>query len=172
MHKYKPSTPSTDQHVWAEHYDRPVNDIFAIQTILSKVTQSARANVSLREEAALEERPTKDIKAYNLYYEAASLIDQIASAEEGKEQEKGYLRAMALLTQAIARDPDFVLAYCRLAEANVEFYRLGIRSLFATARAGEIRDRFRLSLATRFRRSSPRVGDLFLPLLLRLRSRA
>jgi serine/threonine protein kinase/tetratricopeptide (TPR) repeat protein len=113
----------TDQHVWAEHYDRPVSDIFAIQTDLAqKVTDQLHAKLSAREKAALEEGPTKDLKAYNLYYEAASLIDRIGFAEEGKDQEKAYLHAMALLTQAIARDPDFVLAYCRLAEANVEFY--------------------------------------------------
>jgi serine/threonine protein kinase/tetratricopeptide (TPR) repeat protein len=116
----------TDEHVWAEHYDRPVSDLFAIQTDLAqKVTDQLHAKLSASEKAALEERPTKDIKAYNLYYEAASLIDQIGSAEEGKDQEKAYLHAMALLTQAIARDPDFVLAYCRLAEANVEFYFKG-----------------------------------------------
>jgi TolB-like protein/predicted Ser/Thr protein kinase/Flp pilus assembly protein TadD len=116
----------TDEHVWAEHYDRPVSDLFAIQTDLAqKVTDQLHAKLSASEKAALEERPTKDLKAYNLYYEAASLIDQIGSAEEGKDQEKAYLHAMALLTQAIARDPDFVLAYCRLAEANVEFYFKG-----------------------------------------------
>jgi TolB-like protein/tRNA A-37 threonylcarbamoyl transferase component Bud32 len=113
----------TDEHIWAEHYDRPVSDIFAIQTDLAqKVTDQLHAKLSVSEKAAIQERPTKDLKAYNLYYEAASLIDQIGSAEEGKDQEKAYLHAMALLTQAIARDPDFVLAYCRLAEANVEFY--------------------------------------------------
>jgi serine/threonine protein kinase/tetratricopeptide (TPR) repeat protein len=116
----------TDEHVWAEHYDRPVSDIFAIQTDLAqKVTDQLHAKLSVSEKAAIEERPTKDLKAYNLYYEAASLIDQISFAENGKDQEKAYLRAIELLTQAIARDPDFVLAYCRLAEANVEFYFQG-----------------------------------------------
>src|SRR5438132_2060915 len=116
----------TDEHIWAEHYDRPVSDIFAIQTDLAqKVTDQLHAKLSISEKAAIEERPTKDLKAYNLHYEAASLIDQIGSAEEGKDQEKAYLHAMALLTQAIARDPDFVLAYCRLAEANLEFYFQG-----------------------------------------------
>jgi TolB-like protein/Tfp pilus assembly protein PilF/predicted Ser/Thr protein kinase len=113
----------TDEHVWAEHYDRPVRDLFAIQTDLAqKVTDQLHTKLSPNEKAALEERPTKDIKAYSLYYEAASVIDQIGSAEEGKDQEKAYLHAMALLTQAITRDPNFVLAYCRLAEANIEFY--------------------------------------------------
>jgi TolB-like protein/predicted Ser/Thr protein kinase/Flp pilus assembly protein TadD len=115
-----------DQHVWAEHYDRPVSDLFAIQTDLAqKVTDQLHAKLSASEKAALEERPTKDLKAYNLYYEAASLLDQIGSAEVGKDQEKAYLHAIALLTEAISWDPDFVLAYCRLAEANVEFYFQG-----------------------------------------------
>jgi TolB-like protein/predicted Ser/Thr protein kinase/Flp pilus assembly protein TadD len=116
----------TDEHVSAEHYDRPVRDLFAIQTDLAqKVTDQLHAKLSASEKAALEERPTKDLKAYNLYYEAASLIGEIGSAELGKDQEKAYLHAIALLTQAISRDPDFVLAYCRLAEANVEFYFQG-----------------------------------------------
>jgi tetratricopeptide (TPR) repeat protein len=113
----------TDEHIWAEHYDRPLSDIFAIQADLAqKVTDQLHAKLSVSEKAAIEERPTNDLKAYNLYYEAASLIDQIGYAEEGKDQEKAYLHAMALLSEAITRDPNFVLAYCRLAEANVEFY--------------------------------------------------
>ena len=113
----------TDAHIWAEHYDRPLSDIFAIQTDLAqKVTDQLHAKLSLREKAALEERPTKDLKAYNLYHEAARLIDQISYDEESKDQEIAYFHAIGLLDQAIVRDPAFVLAYCRLAEANVELY--------------------------------------------------
>ena len=113
----------TDEHIWAEHYDRPLSDIFAIQTDLAhKVTDQLHAKLSLREKAALEELPTKDLKAYNLYSEALSLIDQISFDEENKDQEKAYFHAIGLLDQAIVRDHVFVLAYCRLAEANVELY--------------------------------------------------
>lgn len=113
----------TDEHVWAEHYDRPLSDIFAIQTDLAqKIADQLHAQLSTREKAALQGGPTKDLKAYNLYYEAASLIDQHASDEDGKEQADAYLHAMVLLNQAITRDPTFILAYCRLAEANIEFY--------------------------------------------------
>ena len=116
----------TDEHVWAEHYDRPVSDLFAIQTDLAqKVTDQLHTKLSVSEKVAIGERPTKDLQAYNLYYEAASLIDQIAYGEAGKDQEKAYLHAMALLTQAITRDANFVLAYCRLAEAHIEFYFQG-----------------------------------------------
>src|SRR5262249_4786333 len=137
----------TDEHVWAEHYDRPVSDLFAIQTDLAqKVTDQLHAKLSASEKAALEERPTKDLKAYNLYYEAASLIDEIGSAEVGKDQEKAYLHAIALLTQAISRDPDFVLAYCRLAEAHVELYfqRYDLSSRRLRLAPGAIASAFRL----------------------------
>src|SRR5438874_6583270 len=67
----------TDEHIWAEHYDRPLSDIFAIQTDLAqKVTDQLHAKLSISEKAAIEERPTKDLKAYNLYYEAAHLMDE------------------------------------------------------------------------------------------------
>jgi serine/threonine protein kinase/tetratricopeptide (TPR) repeat protein len=113
----------TDEHVWAEHYDRPLSDIFAIQTdVAQKVIDQLHRKLSLREQAALDERPTKNIQAYHLYYEAASLIDQVTAAENGKDQANAYLHAMDMLKQAIARDPGFVLAYCRLAEAEIAYY--------------------------------------------------
>jgi serine/threonine protein kinase/tetratricopeptide (TPR) repeat protein len=113
----------TDTGIWAEEYDRDLNDVFAIETeVAQSIANRLRTKISAREKAALQEWPTKDLVAYDRYVQGASLIDQIGPAEVGKDQEKGYLHAMALLTQAIARDPDFVLAYCRLAEANVEFY--------------------------------------------------
>jgi tetratricopeptide (TPR) repeat protein len=69
----------------------------------------------------MEERPTRDLAAYNLYAEATCLIDA-APYEESEEPKKEYLRAVELLNQAIARDPAFLLAYCRLAEADDELY--------------------------------------------------
>ncbi len=113
----------TDAGIWAEEYDRDLNDVFAIETeVAESIANRLRAKVSAREKAAMQERPTKDLAAYDRYVQAASLIEQIGPAMEGNDQEKAYLHAIALLTQAIARDPDFLLAYCRLAEANVEFY--------------------------------------------------
>lgn len=116
----------TDEHVWAEHYDRPVNDIFAIQTDLAqKLTSQLHAKLSVGEKAALEAQPTKDLKAFNLYSEAARLIDEYETGGPEKEQKEAYLRAMTLLDEAITRDPDFVLAYCRTAEVHIEFYFQG-----------------------------------------------
>src|SRR5206468_2347958 len=89
-----------------------------IQTeIAQKIAAQLQARISPREKEALERPPTKDVTAYNLYLEAKSLVDQ-AAYMEGKQLAETNSRAIALLNQAVGRDSDFVLAYCRLAEAH------------------------------------------------------
>jgi len=110
----------TDNHVWAEEYDRDLSDIFAIQSeIAQKIADQLQAKISAREKAAIEERPTKDFVAYDFYVRATSLIDGYYTSAN---YEKDLLQAVELLSQAIARDPAFLLAYCRLAEAHDELY--------------------------------------------------
>src|SRR5213595_3634242 len=112
----------SDTHVWAEEYNRDLADVFAIQTeIAQKIANQLHAKISAREKVAMEERPTRDLVAYDLYIRAAALIDQAAYAPE-QERWKDYFQAVELLNQAIARDPAFLLAYCRLAEAHDELY--------------------------------------------------
>jgi TolB-like protein/Tfp pilus assembly protein PilF/predicted Ser/Thr protein kinase len=112
----------TSAGIWAEEYDRDLNDVFAIETEMAQsIANRLRAKVSAREKVAMQEWPTKDLVAYDLYVRAASLIDKAAYTPR-KEQEKDYFQAIELLNQAIARDPAFLLAYCRLAEANNELY--------------------------------------------------
>src|SRR5213082_3224840 len=112
----------TDTHVWAEQYDRGLNDLFAVQTeIAQKIANQLHAKISAREKVAMEERPTRDLVACDLYIRAAALIDQATYAPE-QEKWKDYFQAVELLNQVIARDPAFLLAYCRLAEAHDELY--------------------------------------------------
>jgi len=112
----------TDAGVWAEEYDRDLNDVFAIETeVAQSIANRLRAKVSAREKVAMQEWPTRDLVAYDLYVQARSLIDK-AAYEERNEQGKHYFQAIELLNQAIARDPNFLLAYCRLAEGHDELY--------------------------------------------------
>src|SRR2546425_7371332 len=105
----------TDAGIWAEEYERGLNDVFAIETeVAQSIANRLRAKVSAREKVALQQRPTMDLVAYDLYVQATSLIDK-AAYESGEEQGKDYFQAIELLNQAIARDPAFLLAYCRLA---------------------------------------------------------
>jgi serine/threonine protein kinase/tetratricopeptide (TPR) repeat protein len=115
----------SDTHVWAEEYNRDLNELFAIQTeIAQKIANQLHAKISVGEKAAMEERPTQDLVAYDFYVHAASLIDEATYAPE-QERWKDYFQAVELLNQAIARDPAFLLAYCRLAEAHDELYFQG-----------------------------------------------
>jgi serine/threonine protein kinase/TolB-like protein/Tfp pilus assembly protein PilF len=112
----------TDAGIWAEEYDRNLNDVFAIETeVAQSIANRLRTRISARERAVIQERPTNDLVAYDLYVHAVSLIDK-AAYEERKEQGQDYFQAIELLNQAIARDRAFLLAYCRLAEAHDELY--------------------------------------------------
>ena len=61
----------TDTHIWAEQYDRDLNDMFAIQSeIAQKVAQQLHAKISAAEKLAIERRPTGDLVAFDLYSRA------------------------------------------------------------------------------------------------------
>src|SRR5439155_24894552 len=66
----------TDAGIWADEYDRDLNDIFAIETeVAQSIANRLRAKVSAREKAAMQERPTKDLVAYDLYVRATPVIE-------------------------------------------------------------------------------------------------
>jgi len=104
----------TDTHVWAEEYDRDLNDLFAIQAeIAQKVAEHLHAKLSTSEKASIEEKPTQDLVAYDFYVRAVAIIynaqvDSLADLVNLSE-------AVELLNKAVARDPNFSLAYCELA---------------------------------------------------------
>jgi len=105
----------TDTQVWAEEYDRDLNDLFAVQSeIAQKVAQQLHAKLSASEKASVEERPTQDLVAYDFYVRAVSMIynAQVPFVETNTSE------AVDLLNKAAARDPNFFLAYCQLALAH------------------------------------------------------
>src|SRR5205085_1574303 len=65
----------TDAHLWAQTYDRDLADVFAIQTEIAKaIADQLQARLSPKEKAAIEERPTNDLAAYDLYLRAKQLL--------------------------------------------------------------------------------------------------
>jgi TolB-like protein/Tfp pilus assembly protein PilF len=107
-----------DTHLWAEHYDRDVADIFAIQSeIAQQITDQLQAKLSAAEKAAISERPTADPVAYAYYTKAKEL--NTWSNWEGEE--KNLNQKVELLEKAIQRDPNFALAYCELARTQIDF---------------------------------------------------
>src|SRR5581483_10535232 len=113
----------TDAHVWAQEYDRDLNDVFTLQTeIAQKVADQLGTEVSSTEKAAIEEPPTTDLVAYDAYLRAKDYINGIAFSSRAKED---LFQAVQLLEQAVARDPLFFLAYGELAGAHDRIYFLG-----------------------------------------------
>jgi TolB-like protein/class 3 adenylate cyclase/Tfp pilus assembly protein PilF len=110
-----------DVHLWAEHYDRPLDDVFAIQSEVAKsIADQLRAKLSPGEKAAIEQPPTADLAAFDLYTRAKTLTLQVSYI--GARSKDNVLQAIELLNQAVARDPNFLLAYCRLAYAHDFLY--------------------------------------------------
>src|SRR6266545_1953179 len=107
----------TDTHVWAEQYDRDLNDLFAIQSeIAQKVAEQLRAKISAAEKLAIERKPTADLTAFDLY----SRANDILLARNSRLAD--YVQAIDLLNQAVARDPSFLQAYCQIALAHDSLY--------------------------------------------------
>jgi TolB-like protein/Tfp pilus assembly protein PilF len=114
----------TQNRLWAETYERDLAEVFAIQSeIVRRTISQLRANVSEKEKVAIAERPTKDLAAYGLYVRANALIATIALNPQINDR---LHEAIQLLDQAIARDPDFYLAYCELSVAHDYLYFFGL----------------------------------------------
>lgn len=115
----------TRMHLWAQHYDGYLDELFAMETDVARsAADRLGARVSLPEQLAIEERPTRDLIAYELYIRAFPLIEE--SVYYGLSSETNLFKAVELLNQAIARDPGFLLAYCQLARAHDGIYWTGL----------------------------------------------
>jgi len=113
----------TDAHLWAQTYDRELADVFAIQSEIAKtIADQLQARLSPTEKAALEQRPTANLAAFDPYVRATAFMDVGPGDLNTREN---LLQAVNFLGQAIARDPAFLLAYCKLAYAHDRLYLLG-----------------------------------------------
>jgi TolB-like protein len=101
-----------DSHVWAEHYDRALDDVFAIQTeIATRIAEQLNAKLSADEQKVVASRPTKSIEAYDAYLRGRSLQVTTGGEEAWPQIEAAYAGAVRL-------DPDFAVAWARLAIAR------------------------------------------------------
>ncbi len=112
----------TDAHVWAQTYDRDLADVFAIQSEIAKtIAEQLQANLSPKEKAEIDQKPTNDLEAYDLYLRAMQANRARASSigsggvEEAKEETR-------LLEAAIDRDPAFVPALAQLSQTHLYLY--------------------------------------------------
>src|SRR5207247_2861451 len=95
---------------------RELDDVVAIETELAQaIADELQAKLSASEKAAIEEKPTQDLVAYDFYVRALSIIYN-AQVDLGPSVDLS--EAVDLLNKAVARDPNFFLAYCQLAFAH------------------------------------------------------
>jgi serine/threonine protein kinase/tetratricopeptide (TPR) repeat protein len=107
---------------WTGIYERPMKGVFALQSeITQAVAARLKARLSPNETVALNEPLTVDLRAYDLYLQAQAIERLVKdTAEEASVTE----RRISLLSDAVDRDPKFVLAYCALAKAYDTLYQI------------------------------------------------
>ncbi len=113
----------TDMHLWAETYDRSLEDIFEIQTdVAQHIAKALEATLTEKEVELLEKKPTSSVEAYDLYLRGRHAWNE--RTERGLDESVDFLR------KALDRDPSFALARAGLADA---YATLGIYNARASA---------------------------------------
>ena len=112
-----------DNTIWADSYDRDLTDIFAIQSEVAQViANKLTATLSPEEKKSIEQKPTDNLAAYDLYLRAKESIAKAELSLPSGNFEKPLVDAIALLEQACNLDPNFTLAYCAAAHAHDLLY--------------------------------------------------
>ncbi|MDQ3413639.1 MAG: hypothetical protein M3480_01470 [Verrucomicrobiota bacterium] len=113
----------TDLHLWAEVYDKPLDDVFAIQSEIAKaIADQLKAEISPSEKAAIERPPTTDLTAFSLYEQAKALWSDVTGPVPAKEN---LPKAVDLLDRAVGRDPQFLEGWCLLSRVHGAIYWFG-----------------------------------------------
>lgn len=108
---------ATDEHLWAESYNRTLDDIFGVQAeIAQTVAESLSARLTGDEQTQIASKPTRNTKAYEAYLRGLSMEGRYsASADEFRKRADAY-------QQAVELDPGFALAWAGLSQARTELY--------------------------------------------------
>jgi serine/threonine-protein kinase len=100
---------ATDEHLWAEHYDRTLDDAFAIQSdVAQQIANAVGATLSSVERGRLAAAPTANAEAYRLYLQGFEYYRRPAALQND------YESAEHLFEHALALDPNFALAHAAL----------------------------------------------------------
>jgi TolB-like protein len=103
---------AADRHLWAQNYDRNLDDIFAVQSDVAKqVAEALRVRILSSEKERVEKKPTESMAAYTLYLRGRSLWNK-----RGREDLK---KAMEYFELAVREDPGFALGLVGQADCAV-----------------------------------------------------
>ena len=114
-------------HLWSDTYDRPLDDIIAVQEDIARAI-AGELRLRLTLEAPVAGRHSEDREAYLLYLKGLHALNQHTPASAHQ--------AIAYLEQAIARDPDYALAHASIAHAHMSLIDVaGVHPEVAAAHA-------------------------------------
>ncbi len=107
-----------DKHLWAQNYDRNLDDIFVVQSeIAEKVAGELRIRLVGSERRTLEKKPTENTEAYTFFLRGRELLTE--------ETESSLRQAISLFEKAIQLDPSFARAYVGMAECHLALAESG-----------------------------------------------
>ena len=110
---------ATDEHVWAESYNRKLDDVFGVEgEVASAIADELNAKLTGAEQKAITDRPTQNLAAYDAYLRGLSV--------EHRASNSAYKEAAAAYATAVRLDPKFALAWARLATIQSYLYFNGI----------------------------------------------
>jgi TolB-like protein/class 3 adenylate cyclase/Tfp pilus assembly protein PilF len=110
---------ATAEHLWAESYNRKLDDVFGVEgEVANAIADQLNAKLTGAEQKAVAEKPTQNAAAYDVYLRAVA-IDNALTLDTTK-------RAADLYAEAVRLDPQFALAWARLAVARSQLYFNGI----------------------------------------------
>jgi TolB-like protein/Tfp pilus assembly protein PilF len=123
----------SDEHIWAEQYDRELTDIFAIQSdVAQQIAAALEATLTAAERERIERAPTTDQEAYDLYLRGRHFWSQ---------RGEGLQRGLHYFQRALEKDPDYARAHAGVADCYnlLGFYAyLPPHEAFPAARAAAI----------------------------------
>jgi TolB-like protein/class 3 adenylate cyclase len=138
-----------DAHLWAQTYDRDLADVFAIQSEIAKaIADQLQAKLSPAEKKAIEQPPTTDLVAFDLYSRGKTLLEFPGN---GAGVEARIREGIELLKRATAQDPTFHAAFCQLVLGNDRLYAEGYDHTPERLKAAELA----LSAAEQLKPDSP-----------------
>jgi adenylate cyclase len=98
-----------DRHLWAESYDRQLDDVFAIQSdVAQRIVDSLQATLTAKERARLESRPTESVEAYEWYLKGRHAL--------ARRNEASLRAAIDAFRKAVEADPSYAQAWSGLAD--------------------------------------------------------
>jgi TolB-like protein/Tfp pilus assembly protein PilF len=111
---------ATDEHLWAESYDRKLENIFSVEAeVAAAVAGALKAKLTGAEQKAVADKPTQNLGAYDAYLRGLSI-------EHERYSYPSYQAAAAEYKQAVQLDPKFALAWAHLGFLQSFLYFNGV----------------------------------------------